>query len=86
MTCNEFCCKNFQLRDAKNLYKELYKSSFPFEHCWNKLSYQPKWMEDFQAKKQKTKHNATLGSNFKIFYFVIVGNKIVIKKNKKIKF
>ena len=37
-------------------------------------------MEDPQAKKQKTKHNATLGSNFKIFYFVIVVNKIVIKK------
>ena len=43
----------------------------------------PRWMEDSQAKKQKTKHNATLGSNFKIFYFVIVVNKIVIKKIKK---
>ena len=42
-------------------------------------------MEDSQAKKQKTKHNATLGSNFKIFYFMIIVNKIVIKKNKKIK-
>ena len=40
-------------------------------------------MEDSQANKQKTKHNATLGSNFKIFYFVIVVNKIVIKKIKK---
>ena len=78
-----FCYKNFQIRDAKNLYKELYKSSFPFEHCWNELRYQPKWMEDSQANKQKTKHNATLGSNFKIFYFVIVVNKIVIKKIKK---
>ena len=42
-------------------------------------------MEDSQAKKQKTKHNATLGSNFKIFYFVIVVNTIVIKKMKTIK-
>ena len=42
--------------------------------------YQSKWMEDSQAKKQKTKHNVTLGSNFKFFYFVIVVNKIVIKK------
>ena len=42
-------------------------------------------MEDSQAKKQKTKHNAILGSNFKIFYFMIVVNKIIIKKIKKIK-
>ena len=40
-------------------------------------------MEDSQTKKQKTKHNATFGSNFKIFYFAIVVNKIVIKKIKK---
>ena len=69
-----------------NLYNELYKSSFPFEHCWNELRYQPKWMEDPQAKKQKTKHNAALGSNLKIFYFVIDVNKIVIKKIKKLLF
>ena len=40
-------------------------------------------MEDSQVKKQKTKHNTTIGSNFKIFYFVIVVNKIAIKKIKK---
>ena len=40
-------------------------------------------MVDSQAKKQKTKHNATLCSNLKNFYFVIIVNKIVIKKNKK---
>ena len=29
------------------------------KHCWNELRYQPEWMEDSQAKKQKSKHNAT---------------------------
>ena len=58
-----FVVKFFQIRDVKNLYRELYKSSFPFEHCWNELRYQPKWMEDSQAKKQKSKHNATPGSS-----------------------
>ncbi|KAH7688505.1 Glutathione transferase protein [Dioscorea alata] len=52
-----------KIRDAKNLYKELHNSSFQYEHCWNELRYQPKWMEDSQAKKQKTKYNATPGSS-----------------------
>ena len=54
---------NFQVRDAKKVYKELHKSSFPFEHCWNELRYNPKWMEDSQSKKQKTKSGATPSSS-----------------------
>ena len=54
---------NFQVRDAKKVYKELHKSSFPFEHCWNELRYNPKWIEDSQSKKQKTKSGATPNSS-----------------------
>ena len=54
---------NFQVRDAKKVYKELHKSSFPFEHFWNELRYNPKWMEDSQSKKQKTKSGATPSSS-----------------------
>ena len=54
---------NFQVRDAKKVYKELHKSSFPFEHCWNELRYNPKWMEDSQSKNQKTKSGATPSSS-----------------------
>ena len=54
---------NFQVRDAKKVYKELHKSSFLFEHCWNELRYNPKWMEDSQSKKQKTKSAATPSSS-----------------------
>ncbi|KAL7238906.1 hypothetical protein ACSBR2_004911 [Camellia fascicularis] len=31
-----------KIHDAKKLYKKLYKSSFPFEHCWHELRDQPK--------------------------------------------
>ena len=54
---------NFQVCDAKKVYKELHKSSFPFEHCWNELRYNPKWMEDSQSKKKKTKSGATPSSS-----------------------
>ncbi|KAI8011813.1 Transcription factor RF2b [Camellia lanceoleosa] len=49
----------FQIHDAKKLYKELYKSSFPFEHCWHELRDQPKWREEYSMKKQKPKKLAT---------------------------
>ncbi|XP_028072772.1 glutathione S-transferase T3-like [Camellia sinensis] len=32
-----------KILDAKKLYKELYKSSFPFEHCRHELRDQQKW-------------------------------------------
>ncbi|XP_028073585.1 glutathione S-transferase T3-like [Camellia sinensis] len=50
-----------QILDARKLYKELYKSSFPFEHCWHELRDQPKWREEYSMKKQKPKKVATPG-------------------------
>ncbi|CAL5346428.1 unnamed protein product [Camellia sinensis] len=50
-----------KIDDAKKLYKELYKSSFSFEHCWHELRDQPKWREEYSMKKQKTKKVATPG-------------------------
>ncbi|CAL5443594.1 unnamed protein product [Camellia sinensis] len=48
-----------KIQDAKKLYKDLYHSNFPFEHCWNELRSQPKWMEDTTTKKQKSTKNAS---------------------------
>ncbi|KAI8001376.1 hypothetical protein LOK49_LG09G02434 [Camellia lanceoleosa] len=50
-----------KIDDAKKLYKELYKSSFLCEHCWHELRDQPKWREEYNMKKQKTKKVATPG-------------------------
>ncbi|CAL5419367.1 unnamed protein product [Camellia sinensis] len=50
-------------KDAKKLYKDLYHSNFPFEHCWNELRSQPKWMEDTTTKKQKSTKNASLATS-----------------------
>ncbi|KAL7238907.1 hypothetical protein ACSBR2_004912 [Camellia fascicularis] len=50
-----------QIHDAKKLYKESYKSSLAFEHCWHELRDQPKWREEYSVKKQKTKKVATPG-------------------------
>ncbi|CAL5428595.1 unnamed protein product [Camellia sinensis] len=48
-----------KIQDAKKLYKDLYHSNFPFEHCWNELRSQPKWIEDTTTKKQKSTKNAS---------------------------
>ncbi|XP_028068935.1 glutathione S-transferase T3-like [Camellia sinensis] len=50
-----------KILDAKKLYKELYKSSFPFEHCRHELRDQQKWREEYSMKKQKPKKVATPG-------------------------
>ncbi|KAL7262731.1 hypothetical protein ACSBR1_000986 [Camellia fascicularis] len=42
LATNKFC-GIISIRDMKKLYKELYKLSFPFEHCWHELRDQPKW-------------------------------------------
>ncbi|CAL5433568.1 unnamed protein product [Camellia sinensis] len=44
---------------AKLMYQEFQKASFPFEHCWNVLRYQPKWLEECEKKKLKKKTSAT---------------------------
>ncbi|KAI7992151.1 hypothetical protein LOK49_LG12G01090 [Camellia lanceoleosa] len=64
MDCSVVCIAVFWtavlwIHDAKKLYKELYKSSFPFEHCWHELRDQPKWREEYSMKKQKPKKVAT---------------------------
>ncbi|XP_050234937.1 glutathione S-transferase T3-like [Mercurialis annua] len=40
-----------KIANAKFLYQQLNKIKFQFEHCWNILRLQPKWMEDCQKKK-----------------------------------
>ncbi|GAY47085.1 hypothetical protein CUMW_101940 [Citrus unshiu] len=39
----------------KALYKEMFKTKFTFEHCWNILRHHPKWLIDNQAKREKKK-------------------------------
>ena len=50
----------FQIAHAKLLYQELNKGKFQFEHCWNVLRFQPKWLEDCQKKKPiNSKHKGS---------------------------
>ncbi|CAL5353034.1 unnamed protein product [Camellia sinensis] len=49
---------------AKLMYQEFQKASFPFEHCWNVLRYQPKWLEECEKKKPKKKKTSTTSSPF----------------------
>ncbi|KAH7863131.1 hypothetical protein Vadar_013723 [Vaccinium darrowii] len=48
-----------QVFQAKVKYRELYGSSFPFEHCWNELKDQPKWLEEIKKKNLKRNRTAT---------------------------
>ncbi|KAI8545972.1 hypothetical protein RHMOL_Rhmol07G0079200 [Rhododendron molle] len=48
-----------QVTRAKMKYRELYGSSFQFEHCWNELRDQPKWLEDSKKKKPRRNRSAT---------------------------
>ncbi|CAL5418843.1 unnamed protein product [Camellia sinensis] len=49
---------------AKLMYQEFQKASFPFEHCWNVLRYQPKWLEECEKKKPKKKKTSATSSPF----------------------
>ncbi|XP_050229508.1 glutathione S-transferase T3-like [Mercurialis annua] len=40
-----------KIANAKILFRELNKGKFQFEHCWNILRFQPKWLEDCEKKK-----------------------------------
>ncbi|XP_017226048.1 glutathione S-transferase T3-like [Daucus carota subsp. sativus] len=40
---------------AKKMYKEVYKTSFSLEHCWNLLRHLPKWNTEFATKKSKAR-------------------------------
>lgn len=37
------------------MYKEVYKTSFSLEHCWNLLRHLPKWNTEFATKKSKAR-------------------------------
>uniref|UniRef100_A0A5B6Z2L5 Putative la protein 1 n=1 Tax=Davidia involucrata TaxID=16924 RepID=A0A5B6Z2L5_DAVIN len=42
-----------KILQAKLMYQEMHHASFQFEHCWNELRYQPKWLEVGQKKKAR---------------------------------
>ncbi|XP_050208302.1 glutathione S-transferase T3-like [Mercurialis annua] len=44
-----------KIANAKLLYQELNKNKFQYEHCWNILRFQPKWLEDCEKKKPAKK-------------------------------
>ncbi|KAH7844046.1 hypothetical protein Vadar_023668 [Vaccinium darrowii] len=48
-----------RILDAKNMYKELNGYCFSYEHCWNELRFQPKWMKDLETKKENIKKTGT---------------------------
>ncbi|KAH7857943.1 hypothetical protein Vadar_018173 [Vaccinium darrowii] len=48
-----------RILDAKNTYKGLNGYCFSYEHCWNKLRFQPKWVEDLETKKENIKKTGT---------------------------
>lgn len=45
-----------KIEQAKMMYRDIQKNSFQFEHCWNVLRHQPKWVahieQCFIKKKQ----------------------------------
>ncbi|KAF8393072.1 hypothetical protein HHK36_021313 [Tetracentron sinense] len=51
---------------AKEMYQELNNNTpFQFEHCWNELRYQPKWLlETSQRQNQKKNKNKTPTSSY----------------------
>ncbi|CAL5405051.1 unnamed protein product [Camellia sinensis] len=56
--------KQDKIGKAKLMYQEFQKASFPFEHCWNVLRYQPKWLEECEKKKPKKKKTSATSSPF----------------------
>ncbi|KAA8530272.1 hypothetical protein F0562_004981 [Nyssa sinensis] len=47
-----------KILQAKLMYREMQHTSFQFEHCWNALRYQPKWLEI--GKKKRAKKSSSL--------------------------
>ncbi|XP_075633077.1 uncharacterized protein LOC142605542 isoform X3 [Castanea sativa] len=43
---------------AKLMYQESHKTSFQFDHCWNMLRCQPKWLEHNERQRIKRIRNA----------------------------
>ncbi|GMP25665.1 hypothetical protein CsSME_00002423 [Camellia sinensis var. sinensis] len=44
---------------ARLMYQEFQKTSFQFEHCWNVLRCEPKWLEECEKKKPKRSKAST---------------------------
>lgn len=47
---------------AKLMYQELHKTSFQFDHCWNMLRCNPKWLEHYERDKMKRTRSAITSS------------------------
>uniref|UniRef100_A0A5B6Z1S7 Putative la protein 1 n=1 Tax=Davidia involucrata TaxID=16924 RepID=A0A5B6Z1S7_DAVIN len=48
-----------KILQAMLMYREMHQASFQFEHCWNELRYQPKWLAFVQKKKTKKLSSAS---------------------------
>ena len=44
------------------MYQELHKTSFQFDHCWNMLRCNPKWLEHYERDKMKRTRSAITSS------------------------
>ncbi|KAH7850819.1 hypothetical protein Vadar_003381 [Vaccinium darrowii] len=51
-----------KLDQARDLYSQLHGGLFQFEHCWNKLKFQPKWLLDLERKTPKKNRTSTVTS------------------------
>jgi hypothetical protein len=49
----------FQICRAKEMFRKLLGASFQFEHCWNVLRHNPKWLDHITNEKPKRKSAAT---------------------------
>ncbi|KAF8402425.1 hypothetical protein HHK36_013381 [Tetracentron sinense] len=54
---DQFLEASYEIVKAREMYQELNNNtSFQFEHCWNKLRYQPKWLLESSQKKNLKKY------------------------------
>ena len=49
----------FQICRAKKMFRKLLGASFQFEHYWNVLRHNPKWLDHIVNEKAKRKSAAT---------------------------
>ena len=59
---NYFLLLIFQIGKAKRTYQESHKTPFQFDHCWNMLRCQPKWLEHCEKQRIKRIRNAITSS------------------------
>ncbi|KAH7855227.1 hypothetical protein Vadar_022610 [Vaccinium darrowii] len=51
-----------KLDQARDLYNQFHGGLFQFEHYWNKLKFQPKWLLDLERKNSKKNRSSTVPS------------------------